>query len=167
MAGSGGRIGSGSRGRRFFVDAMLGRLATWLRILGMDARYERAIEDNVLIESAVTEDRLVLTRDRLLARRRLLRGRVFLVHHDRVEDQVKEVVERFGVDPQKFFTRCVRCNVPLRPLSAEAAEGRVPPYVFRTKRSFSACPACGRVYWQGTHRVEMEKKIREMLGDKA
>jgi len=156
----------GGSGRRFFVDAMLGRLATWLRVLGMDVQYERAIEDNVLIERAITEDRVVLTRDRLLARRRLLRGRVFLVHHDHVEDQLKEVVGRFGVEPERFFTRCVRCNAPLRALPAGAAEGRVPPYVFRTQRSFSTCPVCGRIYWQGTHREKMEKKIREMLGDK-
>jgi uncharacterized protein with PIN domain len=158
---------AGGGGRRFFVDAMLGRLATWLRILGMDVLYERAIEDDVLIERAVTEDRLVLTRDRLLARRRLLRGRVFLARSDHVEDQVREVVGTFGVEREKFFTRCVRCNVPLRPLPAKAAEGRVPPYVFRTEKHFFTCTACGRVYWPGTHRAQMEKKIREMLGDKA
>jgi len=147
------------------VDAMLGRLATWLRILVVDAEYERAIEDEELIERAIREDRVVLTRDTLLARRRLLRGRVFLVHGDCFEDQVREVVRCFGLKLDRSFTRCVRCNVALKEISRDSVEGQVPPYVFFTQGRFSTCPSCGRMYWAGTHRAEMERKIREMLGE--
>ncbi len=152
--------------RRFFVDAMLGRLATWLRVMGMDAAYERDIDDNVLIEKALEEDRMVLTRDTLLLKRRLLRGRVFLVHGDRFEEQTREVVEKFGADSERFFSRCLRCNVPLEHISQEDAKGRVPTYVLRTQKAFSACSVCARVYWPGTHRAEMEKKIGEILSGK-
>jgi len=41
--------------------------------------------------------------------------------------------------------------VPLIPLSHKAAQGRVPPYVWRTEKDFSACPNCHRVYWAGSH----------------
>ena len=59
----------------FIADAMLGRLARWLRMLGYDTAYEKAISDQALIERALAEGRWVLTRDRYLAKRKLLRGR--------------------------------------------------------------------------------------------
>jgi uncharacterized protein with PIN domain len=39
----------------------------------------------------------------------------------------------------------------------------VPPYVYDTQEAFSACPACGRLYWHATHREEMERQLREIL----
>jgi len=155
----------GGGGQKFLADAMLGRLATWLRALGMDVLYERDIEDDDLIELALEGDRIVLTRDTLLVKRRSLRGRVFLVHGDRFEDQVREVSARFGIERERFFTRCLRCNVPLEAIEKKAARGRVPPYVFGPQESFSSCPECGRIYWPGTHRAQMERKIEEMLGN--
>ena len=53
----------------FFADAMLGRLARWLRMLGYDTAYEKVISDGSLISRAVTEQRWLLTRDRYLVQR--------------------------------------------------------------------------------------------------
>ena len=41
----------------FFADAMLGRLARWLRMLGYDTAYDKAITDQALIERALVEGR--------------------------------------------------------------------------------------------------------------
>src|SRR5579883_2502967 len=49
--------------RAFLADRMLGRLARWLRIMGHDTAYERALPDDDLIEQALREDRWLLTRD--------------------------------------------------------------------------------------------------------
>src|SRR3990172_9336984 len=58
---------------RFIADSMLGRLATWLRILGYDTLYFRDAQDGRLVALARREGRILLTRDtRLLMRRRLL-----------------------------------------------------------------------------------------------
>ena len=47
---------------RLVADAMLGRLAKWLRVLGYDTLYWRG-DDAGLVRLAVAEGRLVLTRD--------------------------------------------------------------------------------------------------------
>ena len=48
---------------RLFVDAMLGRLARWLRLAGYDAAYWRDGSDEALMAAAQAEDRLIVTRD--------------------------------------------------------------------------------------------------------
>jgi len=145
--------------QRFFCDAMLGRLAKWLRVLGMDVEYERDIDDDILIRRAIGEERLILTRDTRLVKRRLLKGRIFFVHDDHVEEQILEVTARFRPERAGFFSRCLICNLPLVAVSADSVKDRVPPYVARTQSSFSTCRRCGRIYWPGTQRVEMEKVI--------
>jgi len=51
-------------GTRFIADAMLGKLAKWLRLAGLDVIYFNDIDDNILIDKALSEDRVILTRDR-------------------------------------------------------------------------------------------------------
>jgi prolyl-tRNA editing enzyme YbaK/EbsC (Cys-tRNA(Pro) deacylase) len=61
------------RNGRFVTDGSLGRLARWLRALGVDAAHVPAGcagEYQALLELASSENRIVLTRDRRMARRR-------------------------------------------------------------------------------------------------
>jgi uncharacterized protein with PIN domain len=138
------------------ADCMLGRLAKWLRAMGLDTAYERSIADDALIARALREGRTLLTRDTGLASRRALRRAgipVVLVASDRLDDQVAQVLAELCLAPQadQVLTRCLICNEPMRPLDPEAARGRVPDYVHRTQHRFSECPACGRIYWRATH----------------
>ncbi|HEX9022616.1 MAG TPA: Mut7-C RNAse domain-containing protein [Geobacteraceae bacterium] len=147
------------------ADAMLGKLARWLRILGCDVEYFPEIDDTELVERALKSGRLILTRDILLTRRRKARENHFFVTGDHFRDQLRQVVEHFAIDPGgRFLTRCLRCNAVLEEMEREAAAGRVPPYVHATQREFRICPSCGRIYWQGTHRERMVKETEEMLG---
>src|SRR3990170_1884649 len=52
--------------RRFAADAMLGRLARWLRLLGFDCAYDVATTDEGIARLAMSEGRTLLTRDRCL-----------------------------------------------------------------------------------------------------
>ncbi len=79
-----GLMPSTHRSVAFFADAMLGKLARWLRILGYDTAYERDVSDEELIERVGHEKRWLLTRDRYLAQRRLVRDRLTLLRADRV-----------------------------------------------------------------------------------
>jgi len=76
---------------RFMADAMLGRLARWLRILGYDTAYEKVITDEALLERVIRDDRWLLTRDRRLALRKLLRDRHTLIVSDDVEGQLHQL----------------------------------------------------------------------------
>jgi uncharacterized protein with PIN domain len=53
---------------RFVADAMLGRLARWMRFLGFDTLYYRDISDSRLIRIAREQNRLILTRDTRLVK---------------------------------------------------------------------------------------------------
>jgi uncharacterized protein with PIN domain len=150
---------------RFIADAMLGKLAKWLRILGCDVAYDPDISDREIAERGLREGRIILTRDTLLIRKREVRGNHFLVHGDSYRDQLRQVVTHFAIDPEGgLFTRCVRCNEPLAEVDKDQVAGEVPQYVYETQKSFSSCARCGRIYWKATHWKEMERHLKEILG---
>ena len=140
------------------LDAMLGRLARWLRLMGYDAAYLADTEDIVVVRVARAEGRLVLTRDRELAARRAIRAG--LIQSDRLEEQIEQVARDVG-PPGEGGPRCAVCNVPLAPVEPESVRDRVPPYVWRTQRDFSECGRCRRVYWPGTHWAGFRAKLGE------
>lgn len=139
---------------RFMADAMLGRLARWLRILGYDTAYAKVISDKALIDQALGENRWVLTRDGYLAQRKVLRGRHTLITSDQVQDQLRQLRRDLKIDldmshPRDY--RCADCNVLLTSLSHDDAAPLVPRYVAQQYREFLQCPKCRRVFWPGTH----------------
>lgn len=148
---------------RFLADAMVGRLAKWLRVLGYDTLYHRDGDDEVLLATAAAEGRVLLTRDTRLPRASLPAGSL-LIRSDRVEDQIREVLQAYDLRPAAPGTRCLRCNTPLAPLPREAAAGRVPDFVLTRHAAFRTCPACRRVYWPGTHRTRMAEVLARLCG---
>ncbi len=146
---------------RLLADGMLGRLARWLRLLGYDTAYENDADDLELARRARAEGRILLTRDRSLAARRGLR--TLLIESERVQDQVRQVVETLGPPPNPALSRCSLCNVPLEPAAPRQVADRVPPYVLQTQKRFGICPTCGRVYWAGTHLEHMKRYLGQSL----
>ncbi len=149
---------------KFLADSSLGRLSTWLRILGYDTVYWRGEADRVFLRIAEREERAVLTRRKdILARQHP--GIVLLVESDRVEEQIVEVLGKLGIrpEPDKLFTVCLRCNESLKEAAPDEVRPMVPDYVFRTQKAFRACPKCGRVYWSGTHRDRALSTLRRIL----
>jgi uncharacterized protein with PIN domain len=140
---------------RFVADAMLGTLAKWLRILGYDTHFDPDLDDHQLVRVARAEDRMLLTRDRELARRRGVR--VLFVAKEDLESQIRQVLRDLDLEPKRSFSRCPVCNARLVELDRETARSRVPAYVARRHDDFKACPECSRVYWQGSHREEMDR----------
>jgi uncharacterized protein len=143
---------------RLVADAMLGRLARWLRVMGYDTTYWRAGSDTALVHQARAEGRLILTRDRQLAGRRGVRA--LLVAAEALDQQIEEVRTALGGQPEPF-TRCLKCNGQLVELDRAAARALVPSYVWQTQAQFRRCPDCGRVYWKGTHWPSMWARLNE------
>lgn len=149
---------------RFLADAMLGRLARWLRLIGVDAGYEAGIEDRDLAARAKAEGRVVLTRDTLLPRRHRDVS-CLLIESEKIGEQLAQVVAVFGIDWRSgAFSRCTRCNTPLGECSRDHAAGRVPARVLRAHERFAACPSCHRVYWRGSHADRMRAALERALG---
>jgi uncharacterized protein with PIN domain len=150
---------------------MLGGLARWLRILGLDAAYEPHGADQVLVLRARAEGRTLLTRDRRLhaAERRVP---VYLVRTEGPLEQLGEVIERFRLGHSLApFTRCTRCNVPLRrleenqiPAGTAAPRPGIPDACREPGTPIFHCSICGRVYWEGSHTRRMREAVARVLG---
>jgi uncharacterized protein with PIN domain len=147
---------------RFICDAMLGKLAKWLRVLGYDTTYRPDLDDAELVRLSWLEGRIILTRDTRLAARKVAR-RNLVIAHDHVERQLEQVVKQLRLKvEQTAFTRCLVCNEELFAVDKEAVRNLVPPFVFATHDSFARCPNCGRHYWKGTHWQQMLERLRKV-----
>jgi uncharacterized protein with PIN domain len=152
---------------RFLADAMLGRLARWLRILGFDTAYEPDIADARLVRRAIEEDRIILTRDRLLPTEWRVEG-IHVISTDAPLEQLRDVCDAFAlVERMRLFTRCSRCNAPLRVIARDAARGHVPDRVLEASERFMRCDACERVYWSGSHVERMRRIVATALNPEA
>jgi uncharacterized protein with PIN domain len=145
---------------KFIADAMLGKLAKWLRLLGYDTYYESDISDDDLLRIANAEDRIILTRDTLLIRRKICRRYLF-ISDDYVQGQLRQTIDAFNLSAAPF-SRCLICNVIIREVEKSAIQKRVPEYTYKTQDCFAQCPQCGRIYWPGTH-VEQALKCLDRL----
>jgi len=151
---------------KFIVDNNVGRLAVWLRALGYDAAFINPIADSDLVEIARREERVILTKDTGILRRRLITSgavRALRVEGDDWRRQLVQVVQTLELQTQPRFTRCIECNAVLEPRTRDQARPHVPPYVHRTQTAFLACPSCGRHYWQGTHWQRMTRDLARIL----
>jgi len=143
---------------------MLGKLAKYLLMLGIDALYFRQNNFAQLVELAKKQRRIILTRDTKLRKVKNLPGHLFITD-DLPGKQFRQVVEHFGlkIDETRLFTRCLQCNRKLTNKIPEEVKPLVPSYIFTTHQKFSFCPQCKKVYWKGSHQKRMEEIIRGLL----
>jgi uncharacterized protein len=149
---------------RFAADAMLGRLARWLRVLGFDTSYDAALADADLVRLANDEARILLTRDRHLLRERRPQ-RAHEVRQDDPLDQLRELVAALGLPaPAELFTRCLLCNSMLSPPLEEEEWGPLlAPDLAEIPGPVRRCHGCGRVYWHGSHVRRMREALRRAV----
>ena len=151
---------------KFIVDCMLGKLGKWLRILGFDALYLNKAEDKDLLSLARSENRTLLTKDQGLLRSAAGHTCLF-IESDSWPEQLAQVLDAFKLRAKaKPHSRCLACNVGLRRIPKKSVRNLVPPFVLARASSFAACPACGRIFWPGTHFRDMDWTIDRILGDK-
>lgn len=145
---------------RFVADAMLGKLAKWLRVLGYDTHHQSFYAGDLL-------GRLVQEGRTLLSRRPQAVDKYFpalLIQSDCLTEQIQEMRDKGGISASRteWFTRCLRCNVRLRKPTTEKTRENVPEYVFHENAGeIRFCPSCGRYFWSGTHRARMEKQLEQ------
>jgi hypothetical protein len=149
---------------RFTADAMLARLARWLRVLGFDTLYDPAVHDHELVRISNEEGRTLLTRDRHLLRE-LRPLHALEITHDGALDQLKQTVTALALPaPAELFTRCMVCNSLLSdPLPPAEADALVPEGVRGIPGPVRQCPTCLRVYWHGSHTRRMRAAIERTL----
>ncbi|NPA06246.1 MAG: twitching motility protein PilT [Chloroflexi bacterium] len=135
---------------RFVLDGHLGRLASYLRLLGYDTLYHPAWDDPTLARFAA-QGRVLLTRDQGLLKRKTVRYG-YWVRATEPDVQLAEVAQRYTLARwAQPFTRCPRCNTKVHRVPIDALADRVPADVRSRQTYVHLCPSCGRVYWEGSH----------------
>ena len=93
---------------RLAADRMLARLARWLRLCGVDITFDKLVGGAELLHTARREQRFVLTRDKRLRPA----PDVLYLTSERVREQLREVIQRFAIDPQRSaFTRIEKTDL--------------------------------------------------------
>ncbi len=152
----------------FIVDQNVGKMSRWLRSMGYDAACFSGENDSQLVRIALKEKRIIVTRDRQLLLRRLVRNgliRVITFDSDEHHCQIRELVKKLklAVD-YRPFTICLECNSSLHHIEKGKVKERVPPFVYATQRRYMECPSCRRIYWRGTHWQAMMQRLQELKG---
>lgn len=149
---------------RFAADAMLGRLARWLRVLGFDTTYDAAIADPALVRHTHEEGRILLTRDRRLLRE-LRPARAHEVRGEAPLVQLQALVAALALPaPAALFTRCLVDNTALpEPLPPGEGLRLVPPFSREAAGDVRRCPTCDRLYWHGSHVRRMTAALERVL----
>ncbi|NBB89643.1 MAG: twitching motility protein PilT [Spirochaetes bacterium] len=148
---------------RFILDVHLGKLARLLRMLGFDTLYDNSWDDPEIVERGIAENRIILTRDvGILKRREVTHG--YLVRSDDPLDQAAEVLRRFDLSRRiEPFRRCMACNGLIESVSPAEVLGVLSLKTREYYSEFYRCRSCGRVYWRGSHYEAMLEKIEGLL----
>jgi uncharacterized protein with PIN domain len=153
---------------RFVADNHLGRLVTYLRLLGFDVLYPtrpdgKHLDDAELAELSAADDRILLSRDRRLLMRKIVVHGLCLQSRD-PRQQLADVLERFNLQQDVApWSRCLRCGGLLRPVAKEEIVQRLEPKTKKYYHAFHICPRCGQIYWKGSHYGPLHDLVDEIL----
>jgi len=169
---------------KFLTDRMLGRLCSWLRILGYDttsansfSELSNAEEDTYMLKLSSLEQRILLTRDTQL-HRRAKEGHgipTLFVEDGDVLRQLNQVRQCFGLEfaDEPNILRCTVCNGSIQSAtptnvrqSSEISNLRskgvdIDKFVQRYTE-FYKCKQCGKIFWKGGHWRQIVRKIRAL-----
>jgi hypothetical protein len=150
---------------RFVLDAHLGRLAAYLRMLSFDTLYRNDYDDPTLADISANEHRILLTCDRLLLMRKQV-SHGYFVRARQPQQQLLEILSRFNLYPlQTPFTRCMHCNGKTQPVNKQEIEAQLLPKTKKYYDEFFQCEVCKKIYWKGSHYLKMQAMINKLKAD--
>lgn len=149
---------------KFFVDAMFGKLARWLRILGHDVIYSVQFDDSELLELAKLEKRVLLTKDLELYKRAIGKGLdAYYVEGKTESERLAEIAKRYNltllVNMDK--SHCPLCNTKLNITSKEWVQSELEKNTFAYYDKFWKCHSCRQIYWQGAHFKQINNTLEK------
>jgi len=148
---------------RFILDTHLGKLASYLRMLGFDTIYQNNLEDVRLAEISFREDRIVLSRDLGLLKRKIITRGAF-IHSTVPRQQLIEIITRYQlvdkIDPLK---RCIQCNGIIEPIPKVRIKLLISEKTLRYYDEFFICSVCNQIYWKGSHYDHMQDFIKQII----
>lgn len=153
------------RNLKFIADVHLGKLVKLIRLCGFDTHYRKDINDKDIITLALSEARIILTRDKgLLKNKQVTHG--YWVRSQNPDKQLTEIINRFDLkDQMNLFTRCMECNGILSGVPKEDILDRLLPETRKYYHDFKICHDCKRIYWEGSHYDRMRIHLEELSLD--
>jgi hypothetical protein len=149
---------------------MLGSLSKWLRIFGFDSAYaDNTKSDEILLERATEEKRILVTRDRALTgRARKKNVESVLIESMDIDEQIVQFFDALDlkIDGDPAVVRCPVCNGVLDKVSKEEIQEKVPSSVINAFDEFWRCVSCEKIYWKGTHWSTILDRIRRLKNEK-
>lgn len=143
----------------FVADVHLGRLARYLRMLGLDTLYDKDWEDATLAQISSREGRILLTRDLGLLKHSVVTHGYYVRATD-PRRQVVEVARRFHLEADlEPFTRCTICNGRTSPVDKSEIADRLPSATYQHVEEYRQCSSCEKVYWRGAHHLELDRIV--------
>jgi uncharacterized protein with PIN domain len=148
---------------KFILDVHLGKLARYLRLLGVDTLYTNHYSDEEIIHIAKEKERIILTRDvDLLKNKDVSHG--YWIRNTDPKKQIKEIIDYLGLRSHMFpFTLCVECNGALEFIEKSKVEKRLPTGTKQYYQDFLQCSDCGKIYWRGSHFEKLKKLVDELM----
>lgn len=149
---------------KFLCDQMLARLGRWLRAAGYDTLIvERSLPDKQILEEAIKERRLLLTRDKHFQDFHDAPGVVIWLQANELEECVKEMGQKIDVNwLNNPFSRCLICNHELEMIDPSAFP-QIPEDVRKRTQQFWYCKNCDKVFWEGSHTARMRQQLQAWI----
>ncbi len=156
----------------FIADAMLGKIAKKLRILGFDTIYiSSSTNDREILDLLIHTKRILLTSDKEL----FYRSKQYKCHSIIINKntEIENLITIFSDLDIKFIDtlltchRCSLCNNKLEIIEyANLPKNEVYETVFKNNNEFYRCERCNKLYWHGSHIkniILMIERINKML----
>lgn len=155
---------------RIIVDSMLGKLCRWLRLYGYDTLYAKELgrdDDDYIIQKAVLEHRLIITRDENLCREAERSGVPSIcLRANTIQSQLVELGSFLHLPELKpENARCPLCNGRINTVTREKVGDNVPPKVLAHHKQFWQCVKCGQTYWRGSHWDNIMRIAQKLVGE--
>ncbi|MEM0140686.1 MAG: Mut7-C RNAse domain-containing protein [Thermoplasmatales archaeon] len=137
------------------ADSMLGKLSTYLRLLGYDVEYvTNDKDDSFIMEKSRTS--LVLTRDKALHQR--IPSSILVKAYD-PREQIREIFPKLPKPEHSSLELCSICG--LKTEEVKSRDG-LPDYVNKTAEKIFYCKRCDKYYWEGSHTKNFMEMMRRL-----
>ena len=150
---------------RFILDVHLGKLSKYLRMFGFDTLYNNSYNDDDLELHAAIDDRIMLTRDIGLLKRKSIRNGYWM-RNTAPQKQVIEVLQRFKLQRRlRPMSVCMKCNGPIVPVDKQRVVHLLLPDTAKHFTKFYQCRDCRQIYWKGSHYKRMMTLVQPLINN--
>ncbi|MFX1426377.1 MAG: DUF5615 family PIN-like protein [Promethearchaeota archaeon] len=156
---------------KFLVDAMLGKLARFLRIFGYDTLFANdlieefdfdPIPDEQLLAFARKSNRIIITKDYPFFKQ--IDEKAIYLRGKGVYNYLDQLKTNLGLDFQFNIekARCTVCNSTLRKIKEKISiKDFVLSETYNQYNDFYQCinSKCNKIYWKGSHIEDIENRL--------